>query len=133
MPGFMSVRVISALWRHAQGSLSSFPKTDRSLVRPFPLGKMFNINILIHRSVPEKKRTRNVLISAKGSDDSGTICEHNFILGRGRKQALQKCDGRIEDYASLAATLHADTHGFLVNQTGAHVCNIGRRVDIEIN
>jgi hypothetical protein len=77
-------------------------------------------------------RTRDVLISPKGSGDLGLIRKLNGVLLGGREQALQESDSGVEHNAALATILDTGVNLVKVDEVGTNVVNIVDRGRFEI-
>jgi hypothetical protein len=66
----------------------------------------------------QSARTGDVLVTAQGSDDDGTVSERLPVLIVGREETLKQSGGGIEHGSTLATGLHADVDLLEVNELG---------------
>jgi len=76
-------------------------------------------------NIGERVFTGDVLVTAQGSDDDGTISELLAVLGVGREETLKQSSGRIEHSGALTTGLHSDVNLLEVNEFGGDLGDLG--------
>jgi hypothetical protein len=76
--------------------------------------------------------TRNILISPEWGSDRSLIREYDSVRRGGREQALQKRDGGVKDYTTLAAIFDSGVDLIKVDEVGADIVNVVGRGLVEI-
>jgi hypothetical protein len=80
----------------------------------------------------EKAHTRNVLVPAEGSNNSGLVGEEDLVVGVGREEALEEGDSRVENDGALSSGLDADLDLVVVDDVAADTLDVGRRLAVEV-
>ena len=70
-------------------------------------------------------RTWDVLVTAQGSGDNGTVCELLVVLKGGREETLKQSSSGIENGSTLTTGLHSDVNLLEVSELGVDMGDLG--------
>lgn len=78
-------------------------------------------------------RTGDVLVTAQGSNDNGTVSELLTILGGRREETLEQSSSGIKDSGALATRLHSNVNLLEVGKLGGDLGDLGVAATSEVD
>ena len=83
-------------------------------------------------SMKESERTRDVLVTAEGSNDGGLVGQGDAVLGGGRVETLEDGGSTVEDSSTLATNLDTGVDFLEVSEVSGDATDVGGGVRVEV-